>query len=238
MKEKESESSVLSTVLGILFVIWFIGSIILMWYFSETEKETLILAVAGQYFTVFGIIGVVSNMKSESPYPHLMLFPYVGLSMILASVILQYHISIMGFMPGTICLLLLTNVFTIAGILTFIKLILDKKVLKSCTFSITGKCVKLNKQRKLTYKSNGHRRVRYCPVYEIVYRSITYQICDNNYTNFLNPKVGDYEPLKINPDKPDSTMFISKRTRMSSYLVCFIGIILFLSGIGATMLVL
>ena len=40
----------------------------------------MILAVAGQYFTVFGIIGVVSNMKSESPYPHLMLFPYVGLT--------------------------------------------------------------------------------------------------------------------------------------------------------------
>lgn len=234
MKEKESKSS----VFGILFVIWFVGSLALMWYFSETGKETLILAIAGQYFTVFGIMGIVSNMKSESPYPHIWLFPYVGLSMIMAAIVSQYHISIMNFMPGTVCLLLLTNVFTVAGILTFIRLVLDKKVLKSCTFSITGKCVELKKYRKPMYKSNGHRRVRYCPVYEIVYRSTTYHICDNNYTNFSNPKIGDYEPLKINPDKPDSTMFITKRNRASSCLVCFIGIVLFLSGIGATILVL
>lgn len=230
------EESPMSKVISAIFLIWFVTSIGLMWYFSEVGKQLLILAIGGQYFLVFGIIGICSTMKAKSFHPHLWLFPYVGVGMIVAAVVLQFEISIAGYSPGFICVLLFVNVFTLTGICTYIKCVADKKLLSACTFSIQGKCVDLKHHYTITENSQGHRRrIRtICPVYEIVYRGQTYHICNNNYTNFMNPKIGEYEGLKINPDDPGSDVFITRRTKLSTGIVLFIGTVCFLAGIVVT----
>ena len=55
---KQQETTKGETIKGILFILWFLASIGFMWYFSETGKPVLILALAGQYFLVFGLIGI------------------------------------------------------------------------------------------------------------------------------------------------------------------------------------
>lgn len=234
----EERSGTLPKIMSAVFVIWFIASIGFMWYFSEVGKQLLILAVAGQYFLVFGIIGICSTMKSKSFHPHLWLFPYLGIGMIAAAVVLQFKISIAGHTPGFICAMLFINVFTLTGICTYIKCAADRKLLRACTFSIQGKCVDLKHHYTITENSQGHRRrIRtICPVYKIVYREQTYHICNNDYTNFMNPKIGEYEKLKINPNDPGSDVFITRRTKLSTGIMLFIGTVCFLAGIIVTIM--
>ena len=73
--DKQQEATKGETTKGVFFILWFLASIGFMWYFSETGKPVLILTLAGQYFLVFGLIGIFSSRKELLNHCWILMFP-------------------------------------------------------------------------------------------------------------------------------------------------------------------
>ena len=77
-------------LLSLLYMVWFVASLAGMIYLAKTGRETLMLAVLGQYFLVFGIAGILSNIKNKALLAANLIFPLAGLGMIAVSLWLTY----------------------------------------------------------------------------------------------------------------------------------------------------
>lgn len=75
------KNNTISKILGILFVIWFIASLVAI--LLNTDNNTnIVLILIGQYFLVFGIVGIYSAKA-----PMISLHYFVGLALITAGLI-------------------------------------------------------------------------------------------------------------------------------------------------------
>ena len=83
MGKNENGTTVAKIIISIVFIVWFMGSIFGMMVCSKLDGGTgLMLALIGQYFLVFGIMGVVGSIKKR-PFPAIiLLFPLVGIALI------------------------------------------------------------------------------------------------------------------------------------------------------------
>lgn len=81
--------------IGIAFITWFIASIGLMLYFSQKGQVALIISVFGHYFSVFGLLAIISRKKDfnfKEDFPSV-LFMLLGLIIMIVGMILQYVIK-------------------------------------------------------------------------------------------------------------------------------------------------
>lgn len=218
---------------GILFLIWFAASIFSLWYLSETGRETLMIAVGGQYFLVFGMVGVISVRKQLRQNLMILVFPAVGLGMVAAGILLYFNINVFGYDPSWFCMFMLINAFTVTGLLMLIQQAMIKAELKKCTMAVNGT---VKEMLSRVTRVNDRMKVLYCPVYDVYVNGRNYSICDNKFTNDTGLTEGDTCELQINPENPDSGIFIDERTGGMNRLLLFLGILFFLTGIVVTYL--
>lgn len=218
---------------GILFILWFIGSIIAMCYFGKTGRNSLMLVVVGQYFFVFGMTGVATMKEKLKWNLLLLLFPIVGLGLITAGLLLHYNVNIGNQPPSWACILMGTNLFTAAGILLLIQQYIIAGELKRCTTTV--KATVINMLSRVT-EVNDQMRVLYCLEYEIYVNGKKYEVSDHKYEKHPGVEEGDVCEIQINPENPDSGIFIDSRTSGSNWFLLIVGILLVLAGILATYL--
>ena len=75
-------------IISVVFLLWFIASIIGMVYFAKTGRSLLCLALFGQYFLVFGLAAVISGIKDHNFNPITLLFVFIGVGTIGAAFLL------------------------------------------------------------------------------------------------------------------------------------------------------
>jgi hypothetical protein len=221
-------------ICGGLFLVWFFASLGLAWYFSETDRALLCIPIVGQVFLVIGIAAVCAARDQIKSQLVILMFPIIGAGMIVGGILSYFDISLFHQTAETICSLMMINVFTVAGVLFLLQRRFREK---KCTYPIQGKCVDVRTDR-MRSNHNGRTRYKtvYCPVYEIYYKDELHTICNNEYTNYGKPVVGNSYALKINPDKPSE--FTDYRSVISKMITSAIGFVFIITGLGITALVL
>lgn len=218
--------SPMDIIISVIFVIWFIASIVLMIFFGKTGKGGLVPAVLGQYFLVFGVAGIISGIKNKKVNPIIFVFPVVGLICIIATIIKYFGSeAVMSFVEKNMPYILM-SLFLIVGIVLVIVAVskyFGRK--KRCSYMVTAKCVELRETA-----NDGHMLA--CPVYEIYYDGRIIKLCDDVYSNNLDVRVGDEKEIFINPDKP-TEYFAPEEMAASSIIIGGIGIAIVLVMIFA-----
>ena len=74
-------------IIGMLCLIWGLGSIAAMLFCSKLENHTgILLVLFGQFFLVIGLIAVICNRKAK-PYPFILLvFPLAGIALLVCGI--------------------------------------------------------------------------------------------------------------------------------------------------------
>ncbi len=183
---------------SIIFIIWFLASILAMVFFAQNDMGYLAIGVFGQYFLVFGIIAVVSGIKNHNFNPIFLMFPIVGLGAVIVSVIAQFGSeAVLDILEDSIPYLLL-SVFFIGGlIMVFMALSRYFGNKTRCRDHVVATCVELLEQ----YNEYGQLLV--CPVYEANYGMHKLRLCNYIYSNMSDINVGDTKDLYVNPNNPE-----------------------------------
>ncbi len=222
MRDKNSTKNM---IISIVFIVWFVVSVAGMIYVSKTGQNKLFLAILGQYFLVFGIIGIgaaISDKKFGFANMPLLLFPFVGVVLIAFGFIMQYgsdefKASCMDNLPYGIL-----GIFALIGVWLLCMCFLEGVWLKKiCTQRVNAKCIDVIEMYQ--HSSSGGSRLVYCPIYEFYYNGTTYQVCDNKYTNVVRPEVGYTYEIFINHNKPKQ-FYDPERNRKMNMILLILGI--------------
>ena len=221
-KEEESKSSKAGIIFSIIFILWFLASIIAMACLSKINGYYTVM-VFGQYFLVFGLALClnkdINNKRNLIPG---ILFILVGIACIIIPYLMMepyiYEIVINwdGWVIATPVLTI--SPFAIGGLALILVPIIKTKLLKSrCTIEVAATIV----DYAVTKSDNGGKL--YCPIYEFQFNGQKYEVKNNVYTNIDVKPIGTLVNLKINPDNPKE--FLGKSR---SLIFCiFMGIIFF-----------
>lgn len=210
-----NKSSVVSILVSIVFLAWFLASIGAMIYFSRNNQGALIVTVFGQYFLVFGIIAIISGIKGKKFQPVTILFPVVGIGCMVGGCIFQFGSETVIKYANDILPYVFLVAFMIVGAAVVIGAYFSsKKKHEVCTYCITATVVDVK-----THYRKGTRS--YCPVYETYFRDETIRLCNNVFTNMRRVEVGETREIYLNPNQP--TEFFEpkeeKATRTFAYVL-------------------
>ena len=184
-------------VASVVFLAWFLGSLGGLIYFSKANNGVMAVAILGQYFLVFGVIAVISGIKSRTFQPVTLIFPVVGLALIAGAFIYGFGLKVaMAYIERYLPYFILF-VFLVVGICVVCHAFLCHRHKKQvCNYSIMATCVDLSQR--------WHKgRRTYCPVYEIYFRDQTIRLCNHVYSTANNVAVGESKELFINPQNPE-----------------------------------
>lgn len=223
----EKRNSFASNLLGIIFLIWFIGSLGAIIYLSKKENSTeWMLILFGQYFLVFGIIAICNNL-SKKLFPFILLiFPLAGVGLIGSGVyMLTGNEKQIDQLVSVIAPFLLASAFPIVGIL-FIAMSLQSyyRTRKYCTLELDALC------KEIITQPGVEEADTYMPIYEVSYRGKTYTIKNNNFTNLAHWVVGDYYTIKVNPN--NIYEFVDDNEKAVNKFQVIFGIIAILVGVA------
>lgn len=215
------------TIIGVAFLVWFFASIGGMLYVIKIGQIWLFPAFFGQYFLVFGILGINSFVQEgKFGYDALwsLLFPLVGIVCIAASFVWHFGSEelwekCMEYIPYAGL-----GLFVLAGLYMMGMWIRSRFLLeKICSQRVEAKCIEVLNNIE---SRNGSRTTTYCPVYQFYYNGNMYDVCNNVYTNLFCPEVNTVYEIFINPTNP--TQFYeptgNKRTGIIMLIlgICFI----------------
>lgn len=177
------------TLFDVVFSIWFLGSIIGMFYLFGIEHVYLGLTLFLQLF-----IGLGVYFCSKSKIRILIIL--FGLSLLAVIWIDAFGNNILKniLTKEVLGSILGTLVFSIGGIcMLVIPRNTEKKKLERCTIPVTAECIDL----KVTYGDGSNL---YSPVWKYYYNGEYHTYCDNFYSNIGIPKIGDNKELLLNPE--------------------------------------
>ncbi len=187
-------------IISVVFILWFVASIVGMIFVAKTGRTALLLALFGQFFLVFGVIGLVSSI-SEGGFKlkqiPILIFPLVGAGAITAGFIIQYgsedfKAKCYDALPYIAILL-----FAIIGVGLIIAGLYNAFYLKLvCKEHVDAECV------EVLVTKNSHGGEVWCPVYSYSYNGQNYKSSNDIYSNGIYPSVGQYYELYINPKNP------------------------------------
>ncbi len=204
-------------LIGIIFLIWFVGSLILIIHLSNVNPIYSVICF-GQYFLVFGLIALCNKV-----WPGL-IFAIIGLGIIIVSVLsLMPNLSINW---DIVLPILLLSVFIIVGIglmtiPTIVKIIKKKKT----SFKVMGKVIDLEGAYEEGTKV-------FAPVYEFYFNGKTYRVKSNVITNVGVPKIGEVLEIMIDPNNPEE-FYVEEQNKTLTIILFGMGILLVGAGIGA-----
>ena len=202
--KNDSLEKIKTNVASFLFLAWFIISLGLMIFFSEKDDGTLVTIIAGQYFLVFGLIGVKTKIDEfkltktlNSDDIMLLAFPILGIGLIVIPIIYKLT-GEEWILPFAIA-----SVFPIMGLLSMFKYIIEMIILKSKHYEyIDGQVFKTEKKGigyeiSIKYAFNG--------------KEYKYKIKDQGKPDYYE---GDYVPLYVNKNKPKDVRIDMEKTNI------------------------
>lgn len=210
-------------LLSLLCMVWFVASLAGMIYLAGTGGEILMLAVLGQYFLVFGIAGILSNIKNKALLVANLIFPLAGLGLIAVSLWLTY-----GGERGKEILMvsvpyIAMGAFMVIGILVMaVPYVGAARRRKRCTLAVNAVCVAVD-----TRYHKGRRTV--CPTYEFYYNGENHRVCDHVY---YGTEVPEGAICTIYVDPADLKVFWhEERAKRESRDAALMGIVFFVCGL-------
>ena len=220
MSGKEYTAS--DKLIGIAFLSWFVLSIVGLIVSAKVGQPGWTAILFGQYFVVFGMVGLVSEIKSGFRHPIMIIFAVIGFWVVICGFLWQFGDEVLKenvvyHIPN-----MMAGVFMLVGIPLLVQIVVEKLEQKKCTYAVQGKCVEV----KWHYgsSSNGGSTKTYCPVYEYYYNGRTYTGSQGVYTNIIRVSEGEYREIFLNPDKPE--IFYEKQmSRTFNVVSFFLGVI-------------
>ncbi len=190
--------SLLNLFISLVFLIWFIASIVSMIYVSRVSSLVwLIPVILGQFFMVFGILGAIAFGRSMGKGLWLDIFVILVGAAVLAFGLLRHYgdDDTRAFLSSHIPAFAGAGLF-LAGIMgTLSEYISSKRSKLKYSYPIVGECVKLN-----TRVGSGGNVLK-SPVYEICLDGQTIRLSMESYSNVGIPQIGEKRTLYI--DKSD-----------------------------------
>lgn len=232
--------------IGILFLLWFFGSIGGMLYCSENGLDALIVALFGQYFAVFGLIaftnGLPKRVKSKKDtytggQGKLKFEPifFIGLGLMVLGftavafgIIFQFGSEEVKEFAMSLVPILLCSIFAIVGA-GFIISAIYKRLYANKYMTTVVRATVTKVDSRMSSSSNGHRTRVYAPTYEYDYGGEHIKHKQSFYSNYCKVKQGDVLDVKINPEIP-TEMFEGNFNLMFNFI--FGGIFLFVGLAG------
>ena len=169
-------------VFGIIFLGWFIASLISLIYFSSVD-ERITLIIFGQYFLGFGIVALCCKQLIGS------IFAIVGIGIIVIPILIRHPELIPITINWEFLLVFIFGfVFIIVGIGIIIGTFISKRNYKKrCTEFVYANIISiLGDDNKF-------------PIYQYKFNNKIYKVRGNN-TKDIN--IGDTLGIMINPNKP------------------------------------
>lgn len=188
-------NSLKGKIIGTLFLIWFIGSIVGLMYFSKINGYYTIM-IFGQYFLVFSVIPLINSKGMEKLFG--VPFALVGLACIIIPYVMM-HPELVSFtiVWDSVIPLLLILAFIIAGLaMIIIPKKREQRLNKVCNVTVFATIT----SHDYTYSDKGTKL--YAPIYSFEFNKQKYEISNNQYTNIGVKPVGTIVELKINPNNP------------------------------------
>lgn len=182
-------------ILSIVFLIWFIASIVAMLVLAEINSLYTVI-IFGQYFLIFGFVPIKNGEGKEKlvGVPFLL----VGICCIFIPLFILHPELLRKQINWDMVIPILgVLVFIFAGIAMLVLPAMEKRRRKKVyTEKVEATIVR--------YETMSHKgTVLYCPVYRIKYWGREREISDNSYSNFGNMEIGTELELKINPNNPE-----------------------------------
>ncbi|MBP5222341.1 MAG: hypothetical protein J6Z35_04175 [Lachnospiraceae bacterium] len=195
MEENQNSGKIGGIILSVIFLTWFLVSLGGLVYFSEHHEGIIAVAIAGQYFMVFGLIAIVSGIRRRKFQPITLIFPAVGIAMIAGAIIYKYGSKEVIAHTEELLPYLFLLVFFLVGLGLMIAAYLRGVRNRACTYTVQASCIHVDVRWHKGSKS-------FCPTYEVYFRSEMIELCNHVYTNLNHIEVGDTRELHLNPDKP------------------------------------
>lgn len=207
---------------GIAFLSWFVLSIVGLIASAKVGQLGWTAILFGQYFVVFGMVGLVSEIKSGFRHPIMVIFAVIGFLVVTCGFLWQFgdevlKESVVYHIPN-----MMAGVFMLVGMLLLVQIVIEKMEQKKCTYAVQGKCVEV--KWRYSSSSNVGSTKNYCPVYEYYYNGRTYTGSQGVYTNIIRVIEGEYREIFLNPDNPE--VFYEKgMSRAFNGMSLFLGVI-------------
>lgn len=193
-------------IFSVVFLIWFVLSLGALIATAKLQALGWTAIVFGQYFVVFGVAGLINEIKAGFRHPIIIVLPLVGFTVVISGLLWQFGNEVMKGNVVKHIPNMVAGVFLFVGILLLVQIVIDKLEQKKCTCAVQGKCVDV--KWHYSNSSDGRSQKTYCPVYEYYYNGQTYTGSQEIYTNLISVSEGEYRELFINPEKP--TVFYEK----------------------------
>ena len=196
----DEESDSLKDKIGcILFIVWFIGSLILM---VSSKKYSMI--VFGQYFLMFGIVQFRSFKRISDKLGGL-LFIEIGGGIIFVSILYLLKVNLNWNLLFPILLFIGA---ILVGITLILITILDiSRRRRACTVEVEATIVDYG----YVYSNSKYnmRKKLYSPIYGFSYNNDYYKTSFPYFNNFSKLKnINSVEKIMINPDDPNEILTI------------------------------
>ncbi|NLK99681.1 MAG: hypothetical protein GX271_03365 [Clostridiales bacterium] len=226
---KPGKYSAGQVVFTVIFILWFIASILGLIYFSENDNTGMVVLLFGNYLFIFGLIGIYfGGIKLKNIW--ILLFPTIGLVLMVSSAIFMWGSDKAILQLGELIPVLLLCLFIVVGTgLVLGTIVSDNNLKKRCTYQIIAKCVKLNSRLfRSTSRDYGSKVKRlYAPVFSYYFRNKNYEVEYDFYKRTGYPNVDDRVYIFINPDYPTEIYWPSKSTKL---LLIAMGSIFIIAG--------
>ncbi len=223
-ENKDSKEEKTNGIFGAIFIISFIGAIIAMVVFSQTEP-LLCLATFGALLFVIGLAILFQHGLSLDNMPSLAL-PLLGAVLTAIPAINVYHRShpdsfyfTMDMIIDVICI-----GFALVGVgLIVIPPLIRSRKMRKCSQIISAMCVYRTTRSAQSKEANGRTRHYdlYAPWWQYEVNDVIYVTCEDTYTNEKVPDIGEIQEIRISPDEPSE---IYRPLIVSRLVPLFIGV--------------
>ena len=210
----DDKKDIKGKIVGAIFIIWFVASLLAI---METIRLGNILCVAlfGQYFLVFGLIGMVTAIKAKESFWIQSIFVLVGAGIVAGVLIYKFGTDALKQKLFDMIPIAGLSIFIIGGIVFLIMAYRTKFIIgPRYNYTISAKCVEV-----LTdYVSTKRHAVKeiFCPVFYYNYNGKEYESSNNTYTDtrFIE---GNYYDINIDPENPEK--FYQPKTLKTSFII-------------------
>ena len=199
---QDNEHSAWYYIKGGLFLIWFVASIIALFWTAKLSPW-LAVSVFGQYFLVIGLIVLVSGIKDGNLNPIFLTFVFVGLLAVTFGIVMCFGSESAQQTFKELIPYAGISIFFVTGILLIISYFVHTVRDKNCIEPVLATCVDMKKRKQAT--SDGYSYATYytyCPVLGFRYNGKDYEVNTNFYSQHVDIELGEQRELYINPKYP------------------------------------